>query len=126
MRSLASRLYLPATLRAALGPRMSRLRRKSRPASAATPAGPGLTRRGALSAGGLGVLALGLSGCASDDFEPAASHDTDAPNALLIIMDSTRADYLSAYNSRALTKTPNIDALARESLVFDLAVPESM
>jgi len=79
-----------------------------------------------LTAGGLGALALGLGGCTSDDFEPEASHDPDAPNTLLIVMDSTRADYVGAYNPRALAKTPNIDALAKESLVFDLAVPESM
>jgi arylsulfatase A-like enzyme len=86
----------------------------------------GMTRRGLLRSAGLGGLALGLGGCASDDYEPTTTHDPDAPNTLLIITDSTRADYIGAYNSKALAKTPNIDALAGESLVFDLAVPESM
>jgi arylsulfatase A-like enzyme len=86
----------------------------------------GLTRRGLLQAAGAGGLTLGLGSCASEDFEPDATHARGAPNTLLIITDSTRADYVGAYNPKALAKTTNIDALAKESLVFDLAVPESM
>jgi arylsulfatase A-like enzyme len=85
-----------------------------------------LTRRKLLQSAGLGGLALGMGGCASEDFEPDATHSRDAPNTLLIITDSTRADYVGAYNPKTIAKTPNIDALAKESLVFDLAVSESM
>jgi arylsulfatase A-like enzyme len=86
----------------------------------------GLTRRDLLRSAGVGGLALGFGGCASEDFEPETSHREDAPNALLIVTDSTRADYIGAYNGDSLAKTPNIDALAKESLLFSLAVPESM
>lgn len=86
----------------------------------------GLTRRKLLQSAGLGGLALGMGGCASEDFEPDATHGRDAPNTLLLISDSTRADYVGAYNPKTIATTTNIDALAKESLVFDLAVSESM
>ena len=87
---------------------------------------PALTRRQALQASGAGALALGAAGCGSDDFELELSRGGDAPNVLLIVTDSTRADYIGAYNRNSMARTPNIDALSRESLTFDLAVPEAM
>ena len=55
-------------------------------------------------------------------------------NVLLIVVDSLRADQLGAYARgwqaprRLLpaTQTPNLDALAGESLRFELSVPETM
>jgi len=82
-----------------------------------------------LRAGGAGALTIaagGATGCASDDFEVDNSRAIDAPNVLLIVTDSTRADYIGAYNSKSRAKTPNIDALAKEALRFKLAVPEAM
>ena len=84
------------------------------------------TRRGLFGAGAAGTAALGLAACGDDYFEPATDHGDDAPNALLIFSDSTRADYISHYNPDSLAKTPNIDALARDSLTFERAVPEAM
>ena len=90
----------------------------------------GFTRRDVLKAGGAGAgagaLALGATGCATEDFEQDVGRDADAPNVLLIVTDSTRVDYLGAYNPDSRAKTPNLDALAKESLKFGLAVPESM
>jgi arylsulfatase A-like enzyme len=89
----------------------------------------GLTRRQILQAGGAGaagIAAASLGACASDDFEPANSHDPDAPNTMLIVAESTRADYLSPYNENTIADTPNIDALAKDSLVFNWAVPDAM
>lgn len=54
-----------------------------------------------------------------------ASADASAQNAILIVTDSTRADYLGAYGSRR-GLTPNLDALARDGLTFTRAHPESM
>jgi arylsulfatase A-like enzyme len=48
----------------------------------------------------------------------------EAPNLLLVIVDSIRADHLGSYG-RTNAHTPNIDALARESLRFTHAYPES-
>ena len=67
-----------------------------------------------------------MSACGDDYFEPATDHSDDAPNALLIFSDSTRADYIGAYNPDSLAKTPNLDALAADSLRFSRAVPEAM
>ena len=79
-----------------------------------------------MGAGGAGAAALGLAACGDDYFAPTTRHESDAPNTLLIVTDSTRADYIGAYNRVSCAKTPNLDALARESLLFDLAVPEAM
>ncbi len=86
----------------------------------------GFTRRGVLGAGAAGTAALAASACGDDYFEPATEHAEDAPNVVLLFTDSTRADFLSAYNPDSLAKTPNLDALANDSLVFDHAVPEAM
>ncbi|MBS1869957.1 MAG: sulfatase [Actinobacteria bacterium] len=52
----------------------------------------------------------------------AAQH---APNVLVIVLDSTRHDYVGAYGNTWM-RTPTIDALARESLRFTRAFPEAM
>jgi arylsulfatase A-like enzyme len=84
------------------------------------------TRRGLFGAGAAGAAAVSLGACGDDYFEPATKHGDDSPNALLIFSDSTRADYLHAYNPDAPTKTPNLDALSNDSLTFSLSVPEAM
>jgi arylsulfatase A-like enzyme len=86
----------------------------------------GFTRRDVLKAGGAGALSLGVAGCATDDFETELTRDGDAPNVLMILTDSTRADYIRAYNPDSIAETPNIDALADGGLRFELAVPEAM
>src|SRR5688500_10901702 len=86
----------------------------------------GYTRRGLVGAGAAGAAALGLGACGDDYFEPSTDHSSDAPNTLLIVTDSTRADYVGAYNPSRRKLTPNLDALARESLTFSLSVPEAM
>ncbi|HEX7291168.1 MAG TPA: sulfatase-like hydrolase/transferase, partial [Conexibacter sp.] len=48
----------------------------------------------------------------------------EAPNLLLVIVDSIRADHLGSYG-RASAHTPNLDALARESLRFTHVYPEA-
>ena len=45
---------------------------------------------------------------------------------LLIVTDSTRRDFVSIYDGDKLADTPNLDALGKEGLVFDRAVPEAM
>jgi arylsulfatase A-like enzyme len=85
-----------------------------------------LTRRGFLGSGAAGAAALGAAACGDDYFEPATRHDKDAPNTLLLITDSTRFDYIRHFNPDSRAQTPNLDALARDSLSFSLAVPEAM
>ena len=41
----------------------------------------------------------------------------ERPNVFIFVIDSMRADYLGAYNPR-VDYTPNLDALARDSVVF--------
>ena len=48
----------------------------------------------------------------------------EAPNVLLITMDTTRADYLSTYGSE-VTQTPHLDALADRGARFDMALSAS-
>jgi arylsulfatase A-like enzyme len=112
-----------------------------------------LLRRAGLGAAGLG--ALGAAGCGGESgaqstpakaaapaatlSEAEARRQTsaairaarvrqvrrgEAPNLLLVIVDSVRADHLGSYG-RKNAHTPNLDALARESLRFTSVYPES-
>ena len=95
------------------------------------PRGNGFTRRGIFGAGAAGAVAAGMSACGDDYFEPATSHGKDVPNVVLIFTDSTRADFIGHYNKHfgygnRLADTPNLDALGRDSLAFEMAVPEAM
>jgi arylsulfatase A-like enzyme len=48
----------------------------------------------------------------------------EAPNLLLVILDSVRADHLGSYGRRN-AHTPNLDALAKDSLRFTSVYPEA-
>jgi len=50
-----------------------------------------------------------------DELTPAQG---ERPNIFLFVIDSMRPDYLGAYNPQNVDYTPNLDALARDSLVF--------
>lgn len=72
---------------------------------------------GAGAAGGVLLGASGLSsGCA---FGP------DGFNVVLVIVDSLRKDHVGAYGNDWI-HTPNMDALARDSLLFTRSYPESI
>lgn len=61
----------------------------------------------------LQALAVALAGCRGPlPAIPASS------NVLLVVMDTTRADHLGAYGY-ARSTTPNLDALAREGVLFE-------
>ena len=90
------------------------------------------TRRGLLKAGGAGAVgaaALGAGGCFGGEDENAAlgagGGKPDGSNVVLIVIDTVRTDHVGVYGSERV-KTPNIDALARQSLRFTRAVPEAM
>jgi len=55
-----------------------------------------------------------------DQLSPAAGKH---PNIFIFVIDSMRPDYLGAYNSK-VDFTPNLDALARDSVVFRNAYTE--
>lgn len=96
----------------------------------------GLSRRRLLQAGGVGAAGLALAGCGSKDGsgEPAPAVDRRESgataagrprNVIVIVTDTTRADHLGAYgDDRGLT--PNLDELAKASLLFERAHPEAM
>jgi arylsulfatase A-like enzyme len=92
--------------------------------------GKPVTRRGLLrgtAAAGAGGLLATRAGTAS----AAATAAARAPrNVLLIVTDRMRADAVGAYggdyDGSRPAKTPNLDALAKESLRFRHAVPEGM
>jgi arylsulfatase A-like enzyme len=77
-----------------------------------------LTRRELLEAAGATVVA----GAALD--AGAFAQRPDGPNVLVIVIDTLRADHVSAYGGRA--QTPSIDALARDGLRFTRCHPEAM
>jgi arylsulfatase A-like enzyme len=91
----------------------------------------GLTRRELLragAAGGAGVAVLGAAGCdlfGDGDGSSAGAAARDRPNILVVIIDSVRTDHVGAYGGRHAF-TANLNALARDSLLFTRAVPEAM
>jgi arylsulfatase A-like enzyme len=65
----------------------------------------------------------GAGALAFDPFSGASA--SESRNVVLIIVDSLRADHLRCYGAREM-RTPNIDALARESVRFTRVYPEAM
>src|ERR671914_3091129 len=89
-----------------------------------------LTRREFLKVSGAGVAGASLlAGCERAGVLPDLPGNTPsadrAANVVLIIMDSLRKDHVGAYGNDKI-KTPNLDALAKESLLFTRAYPESI
>ncbi|MEX1140910.1 MAG: sulfatase [Thermoleophilaceae bacterium] len=83
----------------------------------------GLSRRELMAgaaAAGLTVAVPGLgTGCAS------AQGASGPGNVVVVVIDSLRTDHVGAYGGRR-ARTPALDALARESLVFEHARHEAM
>jgi len=67
----------------------------------------------------IGIVAFGLGGVLWLDLGRGP-----APNLLLITVDTLRADHLGAYGYRRAT-SPNVDALAKESLLFRRAFSQA-
>ncbi|HEX2738870.1 MAG TPA: sulfatase-like hydrolase/transferase, partial [Rubrobacter sp.] len=91
-----------------------------------------LTRRDFLKltgAGMAGATLLGATGC--DLTERIRNIKNDRPslkegtNVVLVIIDSLRKDHIGAYGNDTI-HSPNLDALAKESLRFTQAYPESI
>lgn len=80
---------------------------------------PRLAWKGASS---LVAAALGLVSLALDPSRPAVADrpPADAPNVLLLTVDTLRRDHVGAFGS--LVNTPRMDALAREGVAFDGAI----
>ena len=91
-----------------------------------------ITRRRLVRSGGAsvaGAAVLGATGVPSLATRAAKAQDSgrDIPNVLLIVVDGIRADFVSAYDDPdERADTPNLDELAKDSLRFDRAIPESM
>ncbi len=86
-----------------------------------------LTRKEFLKVAGTGAAAgtlLGASALASSGCSPTISRETKT-NVIVVILDSLRKDHVGAYGNGWI-KTPNMDALSRESLRFGRAYPESL
>ena len=95
----------------------------------------GVTRRDLIrfsGAGAAGAAALVAAGCDLSDSDGEAKvqrvveRKGEPLNVLLIVTDSTRRDFVSAYDGDELAHTPNLDSLAKEGIRFDRAVPEAM
>ncbi len=80
-------------------------------------------------AGAAGLAALGAGGyLLADDGEGegenAAAKQDGPPNVVVVVVDNVRSDHVGAYGGRR-AKTPELDALARQSLRFTRARPEA-
>ncbi len=90
-----------------------------------------LTRRSFLKAAGVGAAGTALVGTSlvtARRSQPETSGESapgTGPNVVLVILDSLRKDHVGAYGNDWI-QTPTLDALARDSLRFTRAYPESM
>ena len=83
-----------------------------------------ISRRGLLQTGGAAGAALASRGLIS---APAAgAQEPDVPSALVVAVSNLRFDHVSVYGSDRAVDTPNMDELAKDSLRFKNAMPESM
>ena len=77
-----------------------------------------------------GAALLGAAGCDLTERVPGLPGTRQQPNpgnnVVLIIMDSLRKDHVGVYGHERAAQTPNLDALAGDSLRFTRAIPESM
>ncbi len=70
-------------------------------------------------------LALMLSGsCGGDTEQPTATAQTEAKSVIVIAVDGLRADHLGFLGASGV-KTPALDAIAAESIVFEQAWAQS-
>jgi arylsulfatase A-like enzyme len=87
-----------------------------------------LTRREFLALAGAGTVGASLLGAGCDLTERLPNlpgrPPAGAANVVLVIIDSLRKDHIGAYGNPWI-RTPNLDALANESLRFTQAYPES-
>jgi len=91
-----------------------------------------LTRRDFLKMTGAGVAGATLIGTTGCDLPERIRNITlDPPsvkkgtNVVLIIIDSLRKDHIGVYGNDKI-RSPNLDALAKDSLLFTKAYPESI
>jgi arylsulfatase A-like enzyme len=87
-----------------------------------------LTRRDFLKVAGggaAGAVLLGSSLAAGAKFDSYLPGGGSRMNVVVVILDSLRKDHVGAHGNQWI-QTPNLDALAKESLVFDRAYPESI
>ena len=83
-----------------------------------------ITRRGLLQSGGAAGAAVAARGLA---FAPAAAaQGPDVPSAVLVAIPDLRFDHVKAYEASRAVDTPNLDDLAKDSIRFKNAMPESM
>jgi arylsulfatase A-like enzyme len=86
-----------------------------------------LTRRSLLRRGGATAAGATVLGAAvAPKTARAEPGDDRAPNAVLVVLPLVRATHVNAFDGDSPAITPNLDALSRDSLRFDRAIPESM
>jgi arylsulfatase A-like enzyme len=87
-----------------------------------------LTRRDFLKVAGVGtagVATLGLSAAFGSRYTEYLPEGGSKVNVILVVLDSLRRDHVGAYG-HGWIKTPNLDALAKQSLLFTHPYPESI
>ena len=83
-----------------------------------------ITRRGLLQTGGAAGAAAAARGLT---FAPAAAaQERDIPSAVVVAVPDLRFDYVNVYGTSRAIDTPNLDDLAKDSIRFKNAMPESM
>jgi arylsulfatase A-like enzyme len=84
-----------------------------------------LTRKEFLQVAAAGAGVMTLLGASAAAAGCSTVREGEKMNVIVVVVDSLRKDHIGAYGNRWI-KTPNLDALAKESLRFEQAHPESL
>jgi len=72
-----------------------------------------------------GEVAIENASIAAEPSPPAAAPGRfTAKNVVLVLIDTLRADHLSAFNAATRVRTPFLDEFAKECMVFERAMPQ--
>src|SRR5918992_5245228 len=84
-----------------------------------------LTRKEFLQVAAAGAGVMTLLGASAAAAGCSTVREGEKMNVIVVVVDSLRKDHIGAYGNRWI-ETPNLDALAKESLRFEQAYPESL
>ncbi len=70
------------------------------------------------------AVVLILVGCSGGGSEAPHGSDTTPPNVIVVLVDALRADRLGAYGFTERSTSPNLDAFAAQSVIFERAVSQ--
>ncbi len=70
------------------------------------------------------LLALVVVSCSPNSAPPPGPAQSERPNVIIVLVDALRADRLGTYGFDERPTSPNLDAFAGSSVVFERAISQ--